>query len=117
MGAAWPFPCSRFAMPLNAEQVQDIKDAFALFDTDGSGTIDSTELKVAVRALNLDPKNDGLKNLVGMINGDSASAINFNEFLNLMSTEIEAQHSSESKIMEMFRVFDDDETGRMSFKN
>merc|ERR1711865_314685 len=104
-------------MPLTSEQVADIKECFKLFDTDGNGQIDPTELKVAVRALNLDPANESLKNLMGMINGDDVNAIDFNEFLNLMTAEIDAQQSSETKIMEMFRVFDDDETGRMSFKN
>ena len=36
---------------LTEEQKQEIKEAFDLFDTDGSGEIDSKELKVAMRAL------------------------------------------------------------------
>jgi len=103
--------------PLNPEQIQDIKDTFALFDTDGNGSIDSTELKVAVRALNLDPANEGLKNMIGMIGGDGSNGIDMNEFMNLMTSQIDQQQNSEAHIMEMFRVFDEDETGRMSFKN
>lgn len=36
---------------LTNEQKQEIREAFDLFDTDGSGTIDAKELKVAMRAL------------------------------------------------------------------
>ena len=36
---------------LTEEQRQEIREAFDLFDTDGSGTIDGKELKVAMRAL------------------------------------------------------------------
>ena len=36
---------------LTEEQKQEITEAFNLFDTDGSGSIDSKELKVAMRAL------------------------------------------------------------------
>ena len=36
---------------LTEEQKQEIREAFDLFDTDGSGTIDAKELKVAMRAL------------------------------------------------------------------
>ena len=36
---------------LSEEQKSELKEAFDLFDTDGSGTIDAKELKVALRAL------------------------------------------------------------------
>jgi len=41
---------------LNEEQKQEIREAFDLFDADGSGTIDIKELKVAMRALGFEPK-------------------------------------------------------------
>ena len=33
---------------LTADEVEEIKEAFNLFDTDGSGTIDPQELKAAM---------------------------------------------------------------------
>ena len=45
---------------LTEEQKQEIKEAFDLFDTDGSGTIDAKELKVAMRALGFEPKKQHL---------------------------------------------------------
>lgn len=42
--------CTRIAAPkvdLTEEQKQEIREAFELFDTDGSGTIDAKELKVS----------------------------------------------------------------------
>ena len=41
---------------ISEEQKQEIKEAFDLFDTDGSGSIDAKELKVAMRALGFEPK-------------------------------------------------------------
>ena len=41
---------------LSDEQRQEIKEAFELFDTDKTGTIDYHELKVAMRALGFDVK-------------------------------------------------------------
>ena len=41
---------------LSEEQRQEIKEAFELFDTDKTGTIDYHELKVAMRALGFDVK-------------------------------------------------------------
>merc|ERR1712051_942260 len=44
------------ARDITEEQKQEIKEAFDLFDTDGSGNIDQKELKVAMRALGLVPR-------------------------------------------------------------
>ena len=46
---------------LTEEQKQEIREAFDLFDTDGSGTIDAKELKVAMRALGFEPKKEEIK--------------------------------------------------------
>ncbi|RYR11068.1 hypothetical protein Ahy_B05g079554 isoform B [Arachis hypogaea] len=42
---------SRGRHHLTQQKKQEIKEAFELFDTDGSGTIDAKELNVAMRAL------------------------------------------------------------------
>lgn len=46
---------------LTAAQREDLRTAFNLFDTDGTGTIDSKELKVALRALGFEPRKDEMK--------------------------------------------------------
>ncbi|SBS91331.1 centrin-1, putative (CEN1), partial [Plasmodium ovale curtisi] len=43
---------------LNDEQKLEIKEAFDLFDTNGTGRIDAKELKVAMRALGFEPKKE-----------------------------------------------------------
>merc|ERR1711998_273771 len=84
---------------LTDDQIQEIREAFDLFDTDGSGTIDAKELKVAMRALGLDAKKDEIRRMINDIDKDGSGTIDFNEFL------------------KVFRLFDDDETGKISFKN
>jgi len=49
-------PVKRRRQELTDEQKQEIKEAFELFDTDKTGTIDYHELKVAMRALGFDVK-------------------------------------------------------------
>ena len=49
-------PKRRARVELSEEQRQEIKEAFELFDTDKTGTIDYHELKVAMRALGFDVK-------------------------------------------------------------
>lgn len=42
---------------LSAEEIEELQEAFNLFDTDGSGTIDSSELKAAMESLGYKQKN------------------------------------------------------------
>ena len=49
---------------LSEEQKQEIKEAFDLFDTDKTGTIDYHELKVAMRALGFDVKKQEVLGLM-----------------------------------------------------
>jgi len=104
---------------LTEEQKHEIREAFDLFDTDGSGTIDIKELKVAMRALGFEPKKEEIKKMVADLDKDAASqnsGIDFNDFL-LMMTQKMSEKDSREEILKAFRLFDDDETGKISFKN
>jgi len=41
---------------LTEDEIEEIKEAFDLFDTDGSGTIDPRELKTAMQSLGFEAK-------------------------------------------------------------
>nr|KAJ3419746.1 hypothetical protein HK105_006551 [Polyrhizophydium stewartii] len=101
---------------LSPEQKQEIREAFDLFDTDGSGTIDIKELKVAMRALGFEPKKEEVKKMMSDIDKSGTGTIDFNEFLELMTAKM-AEKDSREEILKAFKLFDDDETGKISFKN
>nr|ACQ58819.1 Centrin-1 [Anoplopoma fimbria] len=101
---------------LSEEQKQEIKEAFDLFDTDGTGTIDVKELKVAMRALGFEPKKEEIKKMIADIDRESSGTIDFSDFLGMMSLKMSEKDSKE-EIMKAFRLFDDDGTGKISFKN
>jgi len=73
---------------LTEEQRQEIREAFDLFDTDGSGTIDAKELKVAMRALGFEPKKEEIKKMIQDIDKDGSGTIDFNEFLEMMTAKM-----------------------------
>lgn len=85
-------------MELTPEQKQEIRQAFDLFDTDGSGifcwtshspgTIDVKELKVAMRALGFEPKKEEVKRMMADCDIDGNGVIDFNEFLILMTRKM-----------------------------
>ena len=69
---------------LTESQKQEIKDAFDLFDTSGSGTIEPKELKVALRALGFEPPKEEVQKLVETFDKDGSGTIDFHEFLAIM---------------------------------
>lgn len=56
------------------EQRADIKEAFDLFDSEGAGTIDAKEVRVALRALGFEPSRDELKRLVAEVKRNKKAA-------------------------------------------
>merc|ERR1711934_533298 len=66
---------------LTDEQLDEIREAFSLFDSDASGMIDIRELKAAMRALGFEVKNEELKKMVNDIDNDGNGTIEFAEFL------------------------------------
>merc|ERR1739842_88118 len=101
---------------LSEEQVDEIREAFSLFDADASGMIDVRELKAAMRALGFEVKNEELKKMVSDIDGDGNGTIEFAEFLQMMTGKMGEKDSRED-IEKVFKLFDDDNTNKISFRN
>lgn len=59
---------ANFRQELTLEQLNEIKEAFDLFDTDGSGYIELKDLKVALRALGFEPAKQEIKRLISDLN-------------------------------------------------
>jgi centrin-2/centrin-1 len=79
---------------LTPSQKQEIREAFDLFDVEGTGTIDAKDLKVALRALGtlaliqfnagFEPKKEEVKKMISDVGG----VIDYTEFLKLMSVKM-----------------------------
>merc|ERR1711924_125552 len=70
---------------LTEEQIEEIREAFNLFDADNSGAIDVRELKAAMRALGFEVKKEELKKMISDIDNDGNGSIEFQEFLEMMT--------------------------------
>ena len=68
---------------LTEEQKQEIREAFDLFDTDKSGSIDYHELKVAIRALGFDIKKEEVRRIMSEVDREGTGTIEFPEFLSI----------------------------------
>lgn len=73
---------------LSEEEIEEIREAFNLFDTDGSGTIDPKELKAAMQSLGFEAKNQTIYQMIADIDKDGNGAIDFDEFLEMMTAKM-----------------------------
>ena len=70
---------------LTDDEVEELRQAFDLFDTDGSGTIDPKELRAAMQSLGFETKNQTIYQMIQDIDKDGDGDIDFDEFLDLMT--------------------------------
>ena len=107
---------------LTMRQKEDLKTAFKLFDTDGSGTIEVEELKVALRALGFEPKQDEIKKLMSEINSNNekseqnSNALDFNDFVTIMEIKM-AEQETEEEISRAFELFCDPLEKNITFES
>ena len=80
------------------------------------GAIDAKELKVAMRALGFEPKKEEIRKMISDIDTDGSGTIEFPEFLEMMTAKM-SERDPKEEMMKAFRLFDDDETGKISFRN
>ncbi|XP_031555099.1 calmodulin-like [Actinia tenebrosa] len=95
---------------LTEDQVREIKEAFLVFDDNGDGCISATELKKLVTSLGYNITEAELMDMMNQIDSDGNGAIDFPEFLTLMSRNLQ-DTDPEDIMMESFKVFDRDNNG------
>ncbi|KAK9470355.1 calmodulin [Dipodascopsis tothii] len=98
---------------LSETQINDFKEAFALFDRDGDGQITTKELGTVMRSLGQTPSEAELADMINEVDVDNNGTIDFPEFLTMMARKMK-DTDSEEEIKEAFRVFDRDNNGYIS---
>lgn len=102
---------------LDEEAMEEVKEAFNLFDTEGKGSIDVRELKAAFRALGFQVKKVEIRQMFIDMDKDLSSAlVSYDDFVEMVTPRMQNRDSRE-EIMKVFALFDDDNTGAISFKN
>merc|ERR1711908_255651 len=103
---------------LSEEQLDEIREAFSLFDSDASGAIDVRELKAAMRALGFEVKNEELKKMVSDVDNDGNGTIEFVEFLGMMTGKMGEKDSRENiddeELQDMINQADRDGDGEIN---
>ncbi|VUZ56472.1 unnamed protein product [Hymenolepis diminuta] len=90
---------------LSMEEIDELKEAFALFDKDGNGSISRGELKYLMTSLGQNPTRENIKKMIDEVDVDGNGLIDFDEFLKLMKKKID-DCQPERELKEAFQVFD-----------
>ncbi|XP_075934367.1 centrin-3 isoform X2 [Anarhichas minor] len=101
---------------LSEDQRHEIKEAFELFDTDKDQEIDYHELKVAMRALGFEVKKVDVLKILKDYDREGNGKISFEDFNEVVTDRILERDPTE-EITKAFKLFDDDESGKISLRN
>jgi centrin-1 len=108
---------SSYSRPgLTEDEVEEIKEAFDLFDTDGSGSIDPKELRAAMQSLGFEAKNQTIYQMITDLDKNKSGNIDFDEFLDMMTARMSDRDTRED-INKVFRLFDEEGTQTITVKN
>ncbi|XP_016515545.2 putative calcium-binding protein CML13 isoform X1 [Nicotiana tabacum] len=99
---------------LTQQKRQEIREAFELFDTDNSGTIDAKELNVAMRALGFEATEEEINRMIAEVDKDGSGAIDFDEFVHMMTAKF-GERDTKEELKKAFDVIDQDKNGKISF--
>jgi calmodulin len=92
---------------LTSEQINELKEAFSLFDRNGDGFITIQEINSALESIGIaeDTETKGRLDTIDKKRKNKDKGVDFEEFLELMNP-IFADYSSENELIEAFRTFD-----------
>ena len=93
---------------LSAQQKAEIKQAFDLFDVEGTGKIKAQGIKVALRALGFEPKKDELKKLIAAVDKTGSGELDFNMFHECLIRKM-GEKDSREETLRAFKMFCDTE--------
>lgn len=100
-------------LQLTDEQIEDFREAFGLFDRDGTGSISVDELRAVLRSLGKNPTESELREMIREVDEDDSGTIEFPEFLTMMVRKVKAP-DTQDELVNAFRVFDYEENGFIS---
>ena len=97
------------------DQMEEFKQAFALFDKDGNGHVDADELGQVLASLGQIPTEEEIKRMIAEVDGDMNGTIEFTEFLQMMKSKM-SKKENEEEIQEAFNAFDVNKNGIINAK-
>jgi calmodulin len=97
------------------DKLQEYKEAFDMFDKDGSGQISVEEIQSVFKNMGNELTTQEVKEMIRDLDDDQTGEINFEEFITLMQRTMETELiTEEEEVIRAFQTFDKDHSGTLS---
>ena len=97
---------------LSIDEIEEIKEAFDIFDIDKSGSISVAELVKSMETLGFNSKNPAIYKMISEMDEDGNGTIDFQEFLDMMTARISDQNTKED-LERVYKLFDVERNGQI----
>ena len=104
-----------FVKTLSAKEIHEIRKEFEKIDIDNSGTIEASELSLALEKAGFKISADKFNKIFDEIDIDKNHKINYSEFI-AASLNVR-EFLTDSKLYHLFRIFDVDNSGYITLEN
>ncbi|ELU06160.1 hypothetical protein CAPTEDRAFT_227531 [Capitella teleta] len=95
---------------MTRQQVEELREAFELFDKDGDGSITSEELLTVMTSLRQQATEAEIKDMIQQVDIDGKGQVSFEDFVELMMC-LRTQQSVNDEMRSAFQIFDQDGDG------
>ena len=97
------------------DKIAEYKEAFDMFDKDGSGTISVTEIVKIMKNFGYPIKKAEAQKMISDIDDNSDGEIDFEEFVTLMEKQVNyVEETDEELVLRAFKSFDKDHDGKIT---
>ncbi|CAH8551333.1 unnamed protein product [Dicrocoelium dendriticum] len=96
---------------LTEDQIEELREAFGLFDKDHDGHITLQELRSMMKLFNRPCTADEAREIMSQVDKNNDGVIDFREFVELMSPVMTPDRTSDSDLRAAFDFFDKDHDG------
>jgi|LauGreDrversion4_2_1035121.scaffolds.fasta_scaffold351870_2 calmodulin len=90
---------------LSEDQIEEFREAFSLFDIDGSGYIQTKELGTVLRSLGIHFTEEEMNDFILKYDSNGDNIIHFKDFLEILMIKT-AESKPEEELREALKLFD-----------
>ncbi|KAA3676834.1 uncharacterized protein DEA37_0009585 [Paragonimus westermani] len=101
---------------LSEEQIEELREAFGLFDKDHDGHITMQELRSMMKLFNRPCTADEAREIMAEVDKNNDGVIDFREFVELMSPVVSPNDADDCELKAAFDFFDKDHDGDITIR-
>lgn len=102
---------------LTLQQIAELKEAFAIFDQDGDGSVTVTDLADIFSSVGQTIGQEDLKKMIAEADMDINGAVDFPEFLSLVAQRMHDDSHRDVELRATFERYDLQKTGYLTVSN